>query len=116
MHTVERVVPPPVPGFENAVGTDDDPEARAAYDEMRLKDPATGLVPDGIRQRELEFAAKLPKREALDGLSKFSRVAAPLVWTKRGPRNVGGRTRALALDLTTPNVILAGGVSGGIWR
>ena len=35
---------------------------------------------------------------------------------KRGPYNVGGRTRALAIDVTDENIILAGGVSGGVWR
>jgi hypothetical protein len=109
-------VAPPMPDVEAAAGTEDDPGARAEFEEMRLRDPATGLIPNGIRQKELAFAARIPSRESLDGLAKFSRVAAPLVWTKRGPRNVGGRTRALALDVTTTNVILAGGVSGGIWR
>lgn len=116
MHSVERTAIPPVPAIEDATGIGDDPGAREAFEEMRLKDPATGRVPEGIRQKELAFASKLPARESLDGLQKFSRVAAPLTWTKRGPRNVGGRTRALALDITTTNVILAGGVSGGIWR
>lgn len=39
-------------------------------------------------------------------------------WTHRGPWNVGGRTRALALDISDPTeqTILAGGVSGGMWR
>lgn len=35
-----------------------------------------------------------------------------------GPENIGGRTRALAIDVSdnTSNTILAGGVSGGMWR
>ena len=37
-------------------------------------------------------------------------------WKKRGPYNVGGRTRALAVDISDENVLLAGGVSGGMWR
>jgi len=37
-------------------------------------------------------------------------------WVARGPYNVGGRTRGIALDITNENVIIAGGVSGGIWR
>ncbi len=37
-------------------------------------------------------------------------------WEQAGPWNVGGRTRALALDITNPQTVIAGGVSGGIWK
>ena len=33
----------------------------------------------------------------------------------RGPWNVGGRTRALAIDVANENRMLAGGISGGMW-
>lgn len=32
------------------------------------------------------------------------------------PWNVGGRTRALAIDVTDQTVLLAGAATGGIWR
>ena len=37
-------------------------------------------------------------------------------WDFIGPDNVGGRTRAILIDKTNPNLIIAGGVSGGLWR
>ena len=37
-------------------------------------------------------------------------------WTSLGPGNVGGRTRALVLNSSDPNVMYAGGVSGGVWK
>src|SRR4029453_2052419 len=37
-------------------------------------------------------------------------------WTPLGPGNVGGRTRALVVDRTNPNVLYAGGVAGGVWK
>lgn len=37
-------------------------------------------------------------------------------WRSVGPYNVGGRTRALAIDVSNENILLAGGVSGGMWR
>ncbi|MCP4898964.1 MAG: hypothetical protein GY906_18495 [bacterium] len=37
-------------------------------------------------------------------------------WTELGPGNIGGRTRALAIDPTTPDTMYAGGVAGGIWK
>ena len=36
-------------------------------------------------------------------------------WTLKGPYNVGGRTRALGIDVSDESRILAGGVSGGMW-
>jgi hypothetical protein len=38
------------------------------------------------------------------------------VRTSRGPVNIGGRTKALAIDVHDENVILAGGVSSGMWK
>ena len=37
-------------------------------------------------------------------------------WNNLGPGNVGGRTRALVIDPTDPNVMFAAGVAGGIWK
>jgi hypothetical protein len=37
-------------------------------------------------------------------------------WTQLGPGNVGGRTRALAVHPTNPNIMYAAGVAGGIWK
>ncbi|WP_375605617.1 PA domain-containing protein [Flavobacterium davisii] len=39
-------------------------------------------------------------------------------WIERGPNNVGGRTRAMIFDPgdATGNTVVAGGVSGGLWR
>lgn len=84
------------------------PLSRKAYELERLKDPATGEIPKNIRARELAFASRLPK--------KSSDRSSSLSWISRGPNNKGGRTRALAIDRTDPNVILAGGVTGGMWR
>ena len=64
-----------------------------------------GKIPDNIRAKELEFAQSLPKNSKLQ-----------TNWIARGPFNVGGRTRAMAIDVTDENIIMAGGVSGGVWR
>ncbi len=39
-------------------------------------------------------------------------------WAERGPTNVGGRTRAIMFDPNDPtfNTVIAGGVSGGLWK
>ena len=97
----------------------DNPFLRAEYDWQRLKDPKSGKIPDNIEQMEMEFA-----KSAKSGLSSPTYDLTPIMapgdqsspWISRGPFNVGGRTRALAIDRTDENVILAGGVSGGLWR
>jgi MYXO-CTERM domain-containing protein len=37
-------------------------------------------------------------------------------WKSIGPANRGGRTIALAVDPRNPNLVYAGGASGGLWR
>lgn len=86
----------------------DDPVNRVIYETRRLVNPSTGEIPDNIRAKELNFAKQIPK-------NRFKSTNA-ITWTHRGPYNVGGRTRALAIDKTNENIILAGGVSGGMWR
>jgi len=83
---------------------------RAEFQLERLKDPATGKIPENIRMRELAFASSVPKT-----FSKNSRASAQ-EFIPIGPRNVGGRTRAISFHKDNPNIILAGGVSGGMWR
>ena len=39
----------------------------------------------------------------------------PSQWQTLGPSNVGGRVRALAFDPRSPNRLLAGTASGGLW-
>ncbi len=43
-----------------------------------------------------------------------AKAAHPWQWI--GPSNVAGRTRTLAFHPTNPDVLFAGGVSGGVWR
>ncbi len=37
-------------------------------------------------------------------------------WRPLGPGNIGGRTRTLVIDPGKPDTMIAGGVSGGVWR
>lgn len=85
------------------------PEGRFEYELMRLADPATGEIPVGMHMRELAFASTLPK-------ARGQRDILTLNFDHLGPYNVGGRTRAIAIDRTNTSTYLAGGVSGGMWR
>ncbi|WP_298314633.1 T9SS type A sorting domain-containing protein [uncultured Aquimarina sp.] len=93
---------------------------RSEFEFMRLKNPITGKIPDGIRKAELQFSSKISISEdsekSLASAPKSSKSRGFFSWKNRGPFNVGGRTRALAIDSRNENIILAGGVSGGLWR
>ena len=84
----------------------DNPIQRAEWEHMRLADPNTGEIPKKIRKKERMFASTLPKRSSMTKEG----------WVHRGPYNVGGRTRALSVDVLDENIILAGGASGGMFR
>lgn len=84
-------------------------EQRSQYELKRLADPSTGIIPKDARLKELAFVSTLPS-DAMQ-LTKRSGVT----WVNRGPYNVGGRTRAFAVDVNNENRLLAGSVSGGMW-
>ena len=84
----------------------DNPIQRAEWEHMRLADPNTGEIPKKIRKKERMYASTLPK------ISSMTKEG----WVHRGPYNVGGRTRALSVDILDENIILAGGASGGMFR
>jgi hypothetical protein len=92
------------------LGTPDDPEGRAAWELKRLSDPETGKIPSHIRERELMFSSTLPSD------NQWGDRTENVNWNARGPWNVGGITRALAMDVNDENVLLAGTNSGGVWR
>ena len=95
----------------------DDRLGRLDFDFMRLKNPATGQIPEGIRRKELAYANTLPKDNDLDLPTSYQGYQnGKLDWILRGPSNVGGRTRAIAVDKADKNTFLAAGVMGGIWK
>lgn len=87
------------------IGDIEDHSAWAQWNNDRLADPATGKIPAGIRRAELAFAATLPKN--------YDRT---YTWSQIGPKKLGGRTRAAAFDIRNENIIITGGVSGGLWK
>lgn len=82
---------------------------RDSYFFNMLRDPALNKIPNGIRSRELAFYASLPKESLKSGNTEYT-------WSEAGPNDVGGRTRALCVDNRNSNIVIAGGVSGGIWK
>ncbi|SMO91138.1 T9SS type A sorting domain-containing protein [Fodinibius sediminis] len=93
--------------------------ARSEYFFRLMRDPATNSIPINIRNRELKFARTLPAIEKVRRKRKAKNPSFQAVdysWSHAGPFDLGGRTRALAVDRRDPSIVLAGGVSGGMWR
>lgn len=74
-------------------------------------------IPLSIRLQERVFAKTLPIYSRSGGArSNQTGNSDGPDFIFRGPNNFGGRTRALALDVTDEQIIFAGSVSGGLWR
>ena len=83
-------------------------EARNLHDFYLQANPFTGNIPREEKELERLQAERSPK--AKNGRN--------LTVSLRGPNNLGGRTRALVVDVSdaTGNTIIAGAVSGGVFR
>jgi hypothetical protein len=123
---IKRLINDPTSQYYNPSFTwpKDNLEQRILFDINRLKDPVTGRIPDNIAQKELQYVRsakskmQIDRQESLRTRPNLQMALGDQVspWINRGPYNVGGRTRALAIDLDDEQIILAGGVSGGMWR
>src|SRR5262245_51872205 len=101
-----------------AMGSEDDPDAQAEMEFMMLRDPRANASPTDSRRRETLFARGLPsaRPRLFRNTPNGAASTQALVWTERGPNNVGGRTRVFAVDAGNPTTLIAGSVAGGIWR
>ncbi|MEN8008080.1 MAG: FlgD immunoglobulin-like domain containing protein [Candidatus Krumholzibacteriota bacterium] len=110
--------PPPAP-LDDTSGPGEDLMGRHHWEWLRQRDPATGEIPIDMHRREQEFAHGLPQRDPHTAMGGLGRTGDKVNgWQYRGPWNIGGRARALAIDVADPTyrTLLAGGVSGGMWR
>ncbi len=102
----------------------DEPGKAAEFYRLRRLPPDAKEIPV-----ERYFEAQRQMRQMRRYSTAQDRFAAPLsdnqseaqmealgTWAPLGPGNVGGRTRALLIHPTTPNVMYAAGVAGGVWR
>lgn len=97
------------PGGDAAIS----PQHRTEYERLKYADPSTGRIPANVRNMERAFAKTMPG--AYEHGKPHERLQDE-EWSSRGPWNVGGRTRAFLLDSRNPAVLLAAGISGGLWR
>lgn len=100
----------------------ENPQDRIEFDRIQLSDPSTGRIPLLIREKEIEYARQslapsediLSLPRAASGSSAQNNLVIP--FKNIGPYNIGGRTRALGIDVANEDVILAAGISGGVWK
>ena len=91
-------------------GMDADISGMAQWMNKMLGDPTSGKIPDNFRRNELTFSNSLPS------IKSAMNKSYGYPYTIRGPWNVGGRTRAVVIDKTNENILLAGSTMGGFWR
>ncbi|MEY2587235.1 MAG: hypothetical protein RLY11_1084 [Bacteroidota bacterium] len=84
---------------------------RAKYEWTITRDLKTGQIPVGIRSKELEWL----KSQPVNNNSLLQNVVANN-YEAAGPTQNGGRTRAVVFDKRANKVVIAGGISGGIFR
>ncbi len=90
----------------------------AAIEFEKTKDPALGYVPSERLLDALEktkgMQEQIYRQEDINTRGALANVR----WLERGPNNVGGRTRAIQVDLNdkTGNTVFAGGVTGGLYK
>ena len=91
-----------------------DIEGAYLYEQTMIRNPQTETIPDGTFEAERAQAREILERQRLEG--------RPLAnsYSFQGPDNLGGRTRAVAYHVlyngTTNRIIIAGGVSGGVYK
>lgn len=72
------------------------------YMRMLKADPITGEIDADEVQRARMNAESMSR-------------AGIISWDEEGPSNIGGRTRAIYVDVRNPYTVYAGSVSGGLW-
>ncbi len=102
--------------FDIPVASDGDLISKESleWERQRYMDPATGQIPFNIYKRSLEYAKSLPG--SYNHLLKTGARMQSTEWNRRGPYYWGGRTRGFAMDIRDENILIGGGVTGGVYR
>ena len=92
---------------EKSAFKEGDPAEKEKFEFMKLRNPQTGKIPDNIRLKEIEFSERLREKELISAKSGGRELMSGH-WMPAGPFNIGGRTRALAIDRNNPEIMLQG--------
>lgn len=83
-------------------------EAMDFHVQQRLPLDATEIPLDHLHAELEKLKVREERQRVVDGATSS--------WSSLGPGNIGGRTRALAIDSNNPDIMYAAGVAGGIWK
>src|SRR5262249_7475591 len=87
----------------------EDPEARAAWERMRLQDEHGRIPPNALSNAYEQKKAMSFQPEAWAEL-------LPGGWSSIGPGNAGGRIRSIIIHPTIPDTMWVGSLGGGVWK
>jgi photosystem II stability/assembly factor-like uncharacterized protein len=82
-------------------------EGAAEFNHILRMNPETG---------EIDYNEVAKVQRGIQNMIQKKSLNTPMEWVEVGPDNFGGRTRAMLVDKDNPNILYAGGVSGGLWR
>ncbi len=99
---------------DNSLNFEGDPAKKEGFFRQRYADPRTGEIPENINHKALTFANK--KKSTSQRLKSNGIDVNNVNWKHRGPFDLGGRMRTMVIDIRNPQVMVAGSVTGGLWR
>ncbi len=97
----------------------DNPKGMAEWFAEQRGVTAGGLPVERYVEAARELLAEFPLQRIVPNTSSGEVLppgAASHPWQWMGPANRGGRTRAFVVDPRDPQVMLAGGITGGVWK
>ncbi len=103
----------------------DQPEEAQAFFLARRSPDGVSPIDTGWYFDALERMKDMPQHSTALGQVLLSRrrlgihpeaIGALGTWSWLGPGNIGGRTRALVVVPSNPNILYAGAVGGGVWK
>jgi hypothetical protein len=102
---------------EEGEGKGDNPDRAMMQNFLMTMDPSIRRpTPEVLEVQSLKTAV-IRDAEKFRMEAEATSLSTGTVWAERGPKSVGGRTRALMFDPNDPNKkkVWAGGVAGGLW-
>ena len=101
----------------------DDPMRRAELYRLKRVPVGANEIPMERYQDALDHVATMRRYSTESNQFSPSKDGSAAVtpeslatWTNLGPGNIGGRTRAIVIDPTSPNTMYAAAVTGGVWK
>ena len=95
---------------ESIIGDRDNPEAAYQFRYAMLAGKEHNIDLPKLRRDAVSYT-----QQSLVRPKNLMKVATPF-WSALGPGNIGGRVRSILVHPTSSSLILAGSVSGGIWK